>query len=306
MSEKDTETAQLAADETVGHWLRAAREKAGQGRDAVAEALHLDRATIQAIEDNDFERLGAGVFAKGHIKAYASHLSLAEADALERYYRTAGNAANTLPPLVVSQSVSQRSRNLVPQILIAAAALIVLTLLVLAVRFLMRDEPADTAGIAPPEGQAIAAPAAGAQPESPAETDASAQPARNDAPAGSFADRLQSAGAATPAATPAVTPPAAASAAPARREEPAASPAAPATGVTLRFSDECWYEVRDANGRRVATGTGQTGQVRTVRAERPLSITLGYAAGAEVIVDGEPFEIPPSARRGRRAIFSVP
>lgn len=301
MNETDTEATAPSPDETVGHWLRAAREAAGLGPDAVAEALHLDRATIQAIEDNDFERLGAGVFAKGHIKAYAAHLSLDQADALERYYRTAGHAANALPPLTVSKSVSRSGSSPLPQVLLGVAVVIVLILVVLAVRFVMRDAPEDVA--ASPQQAAVettgtadrASPEATVEPPEPA----------TDAGAGSFADRLASAGAAprtTGTPTAPTREPSAQTAAPV---ETAAAPAA--AGLVLRFSDECWYEVRDANGRRLATGIGQAGQTRTVRSgERPLDVTLGYAEGAEVLVDGEPFEIPATARRGRRAIFSVP
>ena len=192
-----------------------------------------------------------------------------------------------------------------PQILIGAAALLLLVLLVMAVRFLMQDTPDDDVASTPREGPSVSSPersaGAGTLPESDAPTERPpAEPARDESRAGSFADRLANAGASTSAATAAPTTVAA------RRAVESAPAAVPASGVTLRFSDECWYEVRDANGRRVATGTGQAGQSRTVRGERPLAITLGYADGAEVIVDGETFEIPSAARRGRRAIFSVP
>ena len=37
----------------------------------IAKELHLDEPKVRALERNDFDILGAPVFAKGHLKAYA-------------------------------------------------------------------------------------------------------------------------------------------------------------------------------------------------------------------------------------------
>ena len=85
------------------------------------------------------------------------------------------------------------------------------------------------------------------------------------------------------------------------------TPAPVATGtVELRFTESCWYEVRDANGTRVAYGTAEPGLVRQIEAERPLRLILGVADAASIVVDGQALEITDSMRRGRTARVNIP
>lgn len=57
--------------ETIGATLKAAREKQNLSREEVAKATRLKTAYIEWIENNDFHRLIAPVYAKGFIRLYA-------------------------------------------------------------------------------------------------------------------------------------------------------------------------------------------------------------------------------------------
>jgi cytoskeleton protein RodZ len=56
--------------------------------------------------------------------------------------------------------------------------------------------------------------------------------------------------------------------------------------LIMQFSADCWVEVKDANGERLAYGIIKANEVRTLNGEMPFSITLGNAAAAQIKLDG--------------------
>ena len=72
----------------------------------VAKELHLDENKVRALERNEFERLGAPVFAKGHLKKYAQLVGVNEADMMDDYYTL--TRATDPPPVVVTKRRASR------------------------------------------------------------------------------------------------------------------------------------------------------------------------------------------------------
>ena len=64
--------------------------------------MHLDEPKVRALERNDFDVLGAPVFAKGHLRKYAQLVGVSEADVFADYYAMTRSAP--LPPLVAVRS----------------------------------------------------------------------------------------------------------------------------------------------------------------------------------------------------------
>ena len=62
----------------------------------IAKELHLDESKVQALEENQFEALGAAVFAKGHLRKYAELVGMPIDDLLADYYRL--NRSMGAPP----------------------------------------------------------------------------------------------------------------------------------------------------------------------------------------------------------------
>ena len=90
MSETDTQIEQAE----IGALLRSAREASGASIDDIAGILRIRSDHLQALEDDDFERLPGSVYAIGFIRTYATHLGLNAAELIDRY-----KAATTLPHL---------------------------------------------------------------------------------------------------------------------------------------------------------------------------------------------------------------
>lgn len=68
-----------------GELLRVERERRGMSVQQAADELHLDARLVGAIESNNFLALGAPVYAKGHLRKYASLLGLSPDVVIEHY-----------------------------------------------------------------------------------------------------------------------------------------------------------------------------------------------------------------------------
>jgi cytoskeleton protein RodZ len=68
-----------------GDKFRKAREKKGISFDDASNVTKIGTRMLQAIEEENFDRLPGGVFNKGFIRAYAKHLGLNEEDAITSY-----------------------------------------------------------------------------------------------------------------------------------------------------------------------------------------------------------------------------
>ncbi len=72
----------------------------------IAKELHLDEYKVRALENNEFDTIGAPVFAKGHLKKYAQLVGVDEGDVLKDYYELTRSAS--IPPVVSSRPRPQR------------------------------------------------------------------------------------------------------------------------------------------------------------------------------------------------------
>ncbi len=274
----------------VGHWLAEARRDRDLTTAGVAQALHLDVQIVEALESESFDKLGATVFAKGHLRAVAGYLGLDQEEAARRFHASSGIGEDKLPDLIVNyHSKPPRERKWLVGGLVALLVLLTLALAWVIWTLVQSNMQArDTEVTAPTSEPEISEP----------EPTTGVAGSAADAQLAAVRDRLTDAPAESadpPQGTPVTS----------EIENPAPEPAE--TGaVELRFSESCWYEVRDAGGNRVAYGTAEAGLVRQIEAERPLRIVLGVADAVSIVVDGQAFEITDSMRRGRTARVDIP
>ncbi len=85
---------------SLGHFLREAREKKGLSRDHIARVTRLRKQYIEALEDEDWEKLPSSVFVKGFIRAYAQEVGLDGKEAVSLYEGIAPVEERVPKPLV--------------------------------------------------------------------------------------------------------------------------------------------------------------------------------------------------------------
>jgi cytoskeleton protein RodZ len=268
--------------------------------DDAAEALRLDREVVQALEAGEFESLGAAVFVKGYLRAYARLVGIDETAVVDSCRLSA-------PDPEQFRSVSVR-REVTPRLnvpmLLLVGALLVLLLAGVRVLWPTGDPPTPTVATQGVESTlrldeplvGAAADARRARPAQPAvPAPVAAAPEAAAAPAPPAAPEL-------PVAAPPVPVTAAPPAAPQGLTETtavAAASGAPATvRLELRFADECWVEISDAR-RRLLYGLEKPGSVRSFEAYLPLRFYLGKTDAVAISVAGVTYNVPPDVRTGR-------
>jgi cytoskeleton protein RodZ len=264
-------------DEGPGGRLRHEREERGLTVQQVAEELKLDAAVIMALEQNDFPSLGAPVFARGHLRRYATLLGMPDQELLADYDRGSQPGDPSLIPRAHLERMPERSAPRWPWVIGGLVALAVAAGVVGYVSeygFALpwgRDEGADLAG-APAN---VGVPASSTT-SSPAAT--SATPVPTGSPMRSEA---------APAST----------ATPGAQTVPqgALAPGSVAPGaITLdfRFAQDSWVEVFDGTGKAVLYDLGAAGSTRTLTAAAPLSVTIGNAPAVQLTINGKPVPLP--------------
>jgi cytoskeleton protein RodZ len=128
---------------SLGARLRSARKARALTIDQVSEQLHLERSMLRAIEDDRYEALGAPVFVRGYLKAYAGLLGLPEQSVLDAYQQA--DPASARPPDLVRDH--EELLTAAPRI--PGALTMVGVVLLLFVLFLVFSQGEDSA---PPEG----------------------------------------------------------------------------------------------------------------------------------------------------------
>ena len=269
----------------------------------IAKELHVEEAKIRALESNDFEALGAPVFAKGHLKKYSQLVGVDHDDVMADYYRL--TRSQEMPPVIVNRQKPKREVSVLPLL----AVVVVLALVALAY-WLLVERPVATLPMPAPATSSTAPETA-----SPPQIETTADTAAVDDPADTDAD------AELPAAEP--TPEEAPRQAPAEEPEELTAeaeqqPPPPAIGETpppaasendvrlsVTFLGDCWTEITDANGRRLFFQLGRSGRTVNVSGPGPLSVLFGDAGNVDMRVDGEDFTIPAANRRGRTARLSI-
>jgi cytoskeleton protein RodZ len=280
---------QLPEDSSPGARLKQERERRAWSVQQVAEELHLDPWIVEAIEADHFQALGAPVYARGHLRKYATRLGLPVDEIIERYERLQDRPVETDPiPAALVDPVRPPRRSLKGPLWIFVGLVAVALAGWGVFKYLNMER--SVAGFEPPPGSgasnAVTATAMPVQVEQavPAPAEATAV-AANSVPVEAEVSQT-----ATGTAPDAVT------------EPPATNTAAVASEpvqVRFEFSGESWTEVYDANGTRLMYAMGAPGRVRTVSGAPPLQVTLGSVSAVSMQVDGESVAIP--RRDGRES-----
>jgi cytoskeleton protein RodZ len=267
-----------------GPALRRARELRGLTQQQAAEQLNLDVSVVEALEQDDFARLGAPVFAKGHLRRYGAMLGLVPDELISAYDRAGAQPeAPTLVPRARQEMTPVRGR---PKWTWVAGSVLLFVL---------------AAGVAAYLAEyGFEWPAAAGEP---AGTTAEAGPDVVDTP-GPSADSPVEGGAAITAPSPATSVQPAVVAA-----DVAAEPAAPVppghVRVRLAFATDSWAEVYDGSGQAVLYDLGRAGTQRSIAAAAPLSVTIGNAPGVTLAVNGRPAAVPAVPGGGTVARFRI-
>lgn len=238
----------------------------------IAKELHLDEYKVRALESNDFDVIGAPVFAKGHLRKYAQLVKVDEADVMADYYQLNRSVS---APLVIS--VGEKPRQILSPGPWIAAATVVAIVAFAFWWFATRD-------VAPPQ------PVTGVVAALPDDT---ATIDLEDA-------ELEDVDSTTAIEVEPVIETEAEALPP-----PAIDLDTAGLQLSVTYSGDCWTEITDASGRRLFFELGRAGRTVNLSGEAPFNVLFGDAANVSLVVNGAPFNIPATNRRGRTARLTI-
>jgi cytoskeleton protein RodZ len=234
------------AEPGVGARLRKAREAAGLSIEDVSERLKMPVRIVQALEEEDWKRLGAPVFVRGQLRSYSRLLGLVTSTTI-----AASGIAPIEPTPIVARSYTPRMTRFLEQgtrrlvYIVLTAAIVVPVWLATKPHLMGRNDPATV--------QSLDAPA----PNAPAVSDA---PGQDDPPV-----------AQEPTVVASMTPTLA-----------TARQAAGSDALVLRLTGDSWVQVVARDGRTIEKGLMSAGMVKSYPAADVGRVTLGNAAAVVV------------------------
>ncbi len=240
----------------------------------IAKELHLDEAKVRALERNEFDVLGAPVFAKGHLRTYAELVGIDPDDVLEDYYKM--TRQDSLPPIVVARRRMRQEVSPGPWI----AAIVVIIVVAAAYWWFAVFSAQQVAPVSQPE-------ATPRQQEMPAAGEAVSEPVQQPV--------------VDPEPGPEPEPTVVES-----EPETVAPPAANAeVTLTLAFSGDCWTEISDATGRRLFYQMGRAGDTANVSGVAPFAVLLGNVDNVAVQINGNDYPVSSSNPGSRMARLTI-
>ncbi|RYZ68977.1 MAG: helix-turn-helix domain-containing protein [Lysobacteraceae bacterium] len=239
-----------------GAVLRAARESSGLSLAEVASRLKMQTRVLQALEDDDWQRLGAPVFVRGQLRSYARLLKVDVEPFLEQF-----RLEPVRPADLVSHSHTPRYQRMMESLARRAVYVVITGAIAIPVWVATQSHIGDNAGgtTASLDMMPVAAPAA-------------------------QADGMQPRPASEARATPYVaslTPP---------------LPRVGANALTLRMVGDSWVQVIAPDGSSIEQGLFKAGEQRNFRQGQVGRVVLGNAAAVEVQQSGSTVDMTPYKR----------
>lgn len=293
---------------TCGQLLRQAREIKNVSVQQVALQLNLKAELIEQIEQDKLDPAILETFVRGYLRAYARYLKLPEQDIIKAFERQTGIATVAVKPM---RTFSNRTANQATENrfmwLTYAIGLFLLALLFIWWWQTSQQLPLTSTAIDVPAGEQEETTPVSVPDYLPAEQDTVASepdPAllQNDlAETNTQENEHLTDNTIIAMATLPVVP----------EDIPVIAEAAPQTLLTavdslkMIFRENCWIDVVDADGGRIAYGTKQAGYIMEVTGKAPFVITLGNPSVVDIELNQQPFDLS-AFPGGRVAKFTLP
>lgn len=265
-----------------GTLLREERERAGLTVEAMADKLNLRRGFLLALEEDRFDALPGPTFVRGYLRNYARALKLDEKRVLALFEACLPQRAPTPSP------EPQRAARYRPIALdtqgprrhwgAAAALLVVLGLW----GWQQMGEKMPEMVSLTPENNSVSLSLPGGLDE--------AMPLTEVNPLDSVE----------------LLPPMPAELQPGAATDAAGNEVAAVDRLNLRFSADCWVEIKDRDNRVLVAALKRSDEQLQIEGRGPFKVLLGFPPGVEMAYNGRPvdIEVPSGARAARLIVGS--
>jgi cytoskeleton protein RodZ len=239
----------------------------------VAKELHLDEPKVRALERNEFETLGAPVFAKGHLRKYAELVGVDPDDVFADYYQL--TRSDSLPPVVVA------GRPRIRQELSPGPWIAVIVVIIVAAASYWWFGIESGSVVQTPEQEPVEQ--GNVEPETVEQAVMITTVDADEEPAPEAADAVVTESSAPPVE---------------------ALPEGEIR-ISLSFSGDCWTEISDATGRRLFFEMGRDGSNVELTGLPPFTVLFGNVENVSVRVSGEDYPVAAANPGSRMARLTI-
>jgi len=266
----------------VGEELARAREGLRMSIAEVAQQLKFSVRQIEALEQDRFEELPAGTFARGMVRAYARLLKLDAEPLVARMAArvavpdNAAAVASVRRPIPITDSARRTN-------LVYGALSVAILVVIAAVVFEWQRERSEASRLS------FVAAAVPVEPQRDAEAAASAVAPPNLSPLAAVASVPS-----TAPAQPAGRASAAVRVAAPRQESRAADGASnELRRIVMKFGRESWVQIRNHDGKILFSQLNEAGSEHTVEGRAPFDLVIGNAQYVSLSYDDHPVDLTP-------------
>lgn len=253
----------------------------------VAKELHLDEPKVRALERNDFDMLGAPVFAKGHLRKYAQLVGVNEDDVFADYYQM--TRSEPLPPVVISKAKIRQELSPGPWI----AVIIVVLVAAASYWWFVARTNTPIASEATPEETV------------PAEQGADGANSGGNGDIDDTGQETLVLAAALPGEQPAAEVPVLVPDEDQPLPEPVVQVADGESRLSLSFSGDCWTEVSDADGRQLFFDMGRNGRSVELTGKAPFAVLFGNVDNVDIRINGNDYPVSMTNSGSRTARLTI-
>ncbi len=314
-----TDDESTANSESPGRRLRTLRQARGLDIERIAAQLHLDRAVVEAIEQDRYDILPTQVFVTGYLRNYARLLATDPAPIIGAYRDLAPAQDGPVVRVAIGPTRRPSRSGGNPWGWLIGLLLMAVPVLLLALWWQGgHDSMSLSTLMGPSETPTAQGDSTSSQTAQGANTEAPSEP--SPAPIDSFGSAvsvpsetipLRSPDGIARPVTPETTPPGTSSVAeetPAAPSEPEPAPAATdptqPKEIALEFKGTTWVDVRDAEGKIALNGEMRAGDHRVLTGKPPFKLVIGNTAATQITVGGQAFDLQ-SRSQGNVARFSL-
>ena len=287
-------TENVTAAPSPGQILSAARKSAGKSVAEIAQRMNLTESVIDAIEQDDQEKLPSVIFVRGYLRSYAKILGCDQAEVIEAFDALGAKKPDSLDMQSFSRRTSTERSN--SRIMWITYLIIVVLIGFVVLWWWQKDQTTLNVNVILPTPSALSSHELEPS-HAPAESQASSSAfeqsihtERELPPLGEESDNAPAAPQLSSEAIQTEQPQAKVSATDAlpAPESELKSTVAEEAEVQLTFNRDCWIKVVDATGTVVAEGVKTPSRTVVFKGQPPFDAIFGAPDAVQVVYQGEP------------------
>lgn len=270
----------------LGEVLSRARKDKGLSVEEISFHLGVTLRTVEALEKEEYERLPSALYVKGYIKRYCSIVDIPDGELLTAFDDRANELSPSQGDLSLRLYGARRKKAWNWAFIFIAVVIVVAAFIAWLIFFPVSDQGDESAPLQFEQSAAEQGGEGSAMQWSPA------QPLSNSMDAGGD---MQSDGADEPYQTSV-----------AKTDSPETVASEPVIQVLgIKVVQQSWIEVFDANGDVLLADLKSPGFQGSVSGVGPFDVILGYAAGVELSLNGQPVDVPVNVNKDGTAKLNI-